>query len=157
MEKTEQPAKINISDNLHFIKYYPYYKRTLQWYSDKDVCKQVDNIDHVYSLDDLKRMYKFLSSAGECYYIKYFDEDKKKWRLIGDVSLWNGEIAVVICKEYQNHRIGRDVIYGILKRAKELGYNKVIANIYDFNIQSRKCFEAVGFKNIGGDVYEIEL
>ncbi len=59
--------------------------------SDPDVCKQVDNIDHVYDIDRLHAMYDFLSSNGNCYYIQY------QGKLVGDVSLRNNaELALII-------------------------------------------------------------
>ena len=54
IENYEQPKKIVISDTLELIRYYPYYRRTLPWYQDLTLCKQVDNIDHPYDLDRLK-------------------------------------------------------------------------------------------------------
>lgn len=49
-----QPDLIKISEVLELKKYYPYYKRTIAWYSDLTVCKQVDNIDHIYDMARLK-------------------------------------------------------------------------------------------------------
>lgn len=49
----------------------------------------------------------------------------------------NGEIAIVVCKEYQNQHIGRRCVLNMLKLAKEKGMNKVKANIYSFNKQSQ--------------------
>lgn len=50
-----------------------------------------------------------------------------------------GEIAIVICKEYQNKHIGRRCVIGMLKLAKEKEMAKVTANIYSFNAQSPAC------------------
>lgn len=73
-------------------------------------------------------MYDYLSSNGDCYYIEY------EGKLVGDVSLRdNGEIAIVVCKEYQNQHTGRRCVLDILKLAKEKGMSKVKANIYSFN------------------------
>ena len=73
---------------------------SLPWYQDLDVCKQVDNRDEPYDLDLLHAMYDYLSSHGDCYYIEY------KGTLVGDVSLRdNAEVAIVVCKEYQNQQI----------------------------------------------------
>lgn len=58
-------------------------------------------------------MYDYLSSNGD-FYIEYEGE------LVGDVSLRdNGEIAIVVCKEYQNRHIGRRCVLDMLKLAKE--------------------------------------
>ena len=45
-----------IDDEIALVPYYPNYDVALEWYQDLQLCKQVDNIDHVYSLDRLKGM-----------------------------------------------------------------------------------------------------
>lgn len=150
-----QPKRLAVSRDIELVKYYPYYKRTLPWYQDPALCRQVDNIDFPYDLDRLKRMYKYLSSKGECYYIKF--RGKGIWRLVGDISLCEGKISVVICREYQNRHIGRAAIRAILDRAGELDYPRVEAEIYSFNGQSRRAFEAAGFKKSGEKRFVKEL
>ena len=49
IENFAQPEKIIISDTLALIRYYPYYRRTLPWYQDLTLCKQVDKIDPIRS------------------------------------------------------------------------------------------------------------
>lgn len=125
------------------IKLFPYYRNdevSLPWYQDLDVCKQVDNRDEPYDLELLHCMYDYLSSNGDCYYIEY------EGKLVGDVSLRdNGEIAIVVCKEYQNRHIGRRCVLDMLKLAKEKGMSKVKANIYSSNKQSQTMFQSIGF------------
>lgn len=141
-----------IDSEITLVPYYPNYDVTLEWYQDLDVCKQVDNIDHAYSLDRLKAMYNYLSTHGECYYIKYQD------MLVGDVSLRdNGEVAIVICKQYQNRHIGRKCILEMVKLAKEQGILQVKANIYSFNTQSRKMFTSIGFTQIDEEWFALEI
>lgn len=141
--------KIRIVDE--DIRLIPYYKNNdvaIRWYQDKDVCKQVDDIDFVYDLDRLNKMYDYLSSHGEVYYIEY------KSVLVGDVSLKDdGEIAIVISKENQNKGIGRRVIKNILDLAKAKGMGEVRASIYLFNKQSQRVFTLVGFEKIGEEDY----
>lgn len=133
------------------IRLIPYYKNNdvaIRWYQDKDVCKQVDDIDFVYDLDRLNKMYDYLSSHGEVYYIEY------KSVLVGDVSLKDdGEIAIVISKENQNKGIGRRVIKNILGLAMDKGMAEVRACIYPFNKQSQRVFTLVGFEKIGEEDY----
>ena len=137
------------------LKLIPYYRNdevSLPWYQDLDVCKQVDNRDKPYDLELLHCMYDYLSSNGDCYYIEY--EDK----LVGDVSLRNnGEIAIVVCKEYQNRHIGRRCVLDMLKLAKEKGMSKVKANIYSFNKQSQTMFQSVGFIKTEEEWYEYAI
>lgn len=134
------------------LKLIPYYRNdeiSLPWYQDLDVCKQVDNRDKPYDLKLLHCMYDYLSSNGDCYYIEY------EGKLVGDVSLRNnGEIAIVVCKEYQNRHIGRRCVLDMLKLAKEKKMDKVKANIYSFNKQSQFMFQSVGFVKTEEEWYE---
>ena len=87
------------------IRLIPYYRNdavSLSCYRDRDVCKQVDNRDAPYDMELLHRMYDYLGTHGDCYYIEYEGE------LVGDVSLQdNAEIAIVVSKAFQNQHIGR--------------------------------------------------
>ena len=137
-----------VDPEITLIPYYPNSDVTLAWYQDPDVCRQVDNIDHPYSLELLNGMYTYLSTHGECYYIRY------RGKLVGDVSLQdNTEISIVICKEYQNRHIGRRCIAEILALAKEKGMREVRAKIYSFNTQSQRMFEAAGFRKTADEWY----
>ncbi len=141
-----------IDDEIKLIPYYRNDEVSLPWYQDLDICKQVDNRDEPYDLDLLHCMYDYLSSHGNCYYIEY------KGTLVGDVSLReNAEVAIVVCKEYQNRHIGRRCIEDMLKLAKEKGMEKVKANIYSFNEQSRRMFEALGFQKTDEEWYEFHV
>lgn len=140
-----------VDDEVRLIPYYPNEEEALQWYQDLSVCKQVDNIDHVYDPDRLRAMYGWLSAHGDCYYIEY------NGRLVGDVTLARGEISIVVCKEYQNRRIGRRCIQNMLDLAREQGLTTVTAEIYPFNTQSRTAFLSAGFKHVDGDQYAIAL
>ena len=103
-----------INKEIKIVKYYPNYATALAWYQDLELCKQVDNRDTVYDLATLKAMYKYLNKKGDLYYIKY------KNRLCGDVCLQdNGEINIVIAKDFQNKHIGRRVIEEIIALANE--------------------------------------
>ena len=137
------------------IKLIPYYRNdaaSFPWYQDLDVCKQVDNRDEPYNMELLHSMYDYLNTHGICYYIEY------KGVLVGDISLRdNSEIAIVVCKEYQNHHIGRRCVMDMLKLAKEKGMKTVKANIYSFNKQSRAMFESVGFEKTDDEWYEYKL
>ena len=141
-----------IDDEITLVPYYPNEEVALAWYQDADVCKQVDNIDHPYSIERLRAMYGYLSTHGDCYYIRYRDQ------LVGDVSLRDsGEIAIVICKAYQNRQIGVRCIRDMLALAREKGFAQVKANIYAFNTQSQRAFGKVGFHPIGEEWYAYDL
>lgn len=141
-----------VDEEIRLIPYYRNDEVSLPWYQDPVLCKQVDNIDHIYDLEDLHRMYDFLCANGDCYYIEY------KGTLIGDVSLRNNsELAIVICSEYQNRHIGRRCIADMLKLAREKGMDSVRAEIYAFNEQSRTMFLSLGFVQTGDEIYEYRL
>ncbi len=137
------------------IRLIPYYRNdevSLPWYQDLDVCRQVDNRDKPYDLELLHSMYDYLSSHGECYYIEY------NGKLVGDVSLRNNaEVAIVVCKEFQDRHIGRRCMKEILKLAVEKGMDHVNANIYPFNKQSQHMFESSGFYKISAEWYQFDL
>ena len=133
------------------VPYYPNYEVALEWYQDPELCKQVDNVDCVYTLDRLKSMYDYLSAHGDCYYIEY------KNRLVGDVTLKEDEISIVICKEYQNRHIGRRCIQDMVKLAKKKGLTQVKAQIYSFNKQSHRMFSAIGFEHLENDWYALNI
>ena len=138
-----------IDDEIRLIPYYRNDEASLPWYQDPDVVRQVDNRDTPYDTELLHRMYDYLSSHGECYYIEY------RGMLVGDVSLRDSsEVAIVVCREYQNRHIGRRCIAEMLKLASEKGMSCVKANIYAFNGQSRRMFEAAGFTRTGEEWYE---
>ncbi|MGN0597834.1 MAG: GNAT family N-acetyltransferase [Ruminiclostridium sp.] len=141
-----------IDSEVTLVPYYPNYEVAFEWYQDKDLCKQVDNIDFTYSMDRLKAMYSYLSTHGECYYIRY------NGVLVGDVTLRNdGEISIVVCREYQNRHIGRRCVLEMIKLAEEKSFSQVKANIYSFNEQSRKMFLSVGFKQTEEEWFVREL
>lgn len=140
--------EIIIENNLKLISYFPNQEITLKWYQDLDVCKQVDNIDIPYTIERLDAMYNYLSSNGDCYYIEFNNT------LVGDVSIFNdNEIAIVISKEFQNQHIGRKCINQMILLAKAKGIKELKATIFYFNTQSKKMFEAVGFKQVGKELY----
>lgn len=137
-----------VDDEILLVPYYPNEDIAMEWYQDKEVCRQVDNMDGVYSLDRLRAMYDFLNSHGECFYIQY------RGKLVGDISLRdNSEIAIVVCREYQNRHIGRRCVLNMIALAKEKGMRLVKANIYSFNTQSQRMFWSIGFRPSGGGQY----
>ena len=140
-----------VNDDIVLVPYYPNYEAALEWYQDKELCRQVDNIDFVYSLERLKNMYNYLSSGGDCYYIEY------SGRLVGDITLKDGVISIVVCKEYQNRHIGRRCVENVIELAREKGLDRVRAEIYSFNTQSQKMFTAIGFEHLEGDWYVLSI
>ena len=141
-----------VDSEIRLIPYYRNDEESLLWYQNLDICRQVDNRNELYNINLLHRMYDFLCSHGECYYIEY------RGKLVGDVSLReNAEIAIVVCKEFQNRHIGRRCAKEMLKLACEKDMDFVRANIYSFNSQSRHMFESIGFYQTGEEWYRYDL
>ena len=141
-----------IDEDLALVPYYPNEEAALPWYQDRDVCKQVDNMDGIYTPEMLRGMYSYLNTHGNLYYIRYRDV------LVGDVCLRdNDEVCIVVCKAYQNRRIGRRCIAEMARLAKEKGLSKIKAHIYAFNTQSQKMFLAAGFVQTDIEWYELKL
>ena len=141
-----------VDPEIKLVKYYPNYKAALPWYQDQELCKQVDNRNHIYDLELLKSMYRYLDKRGDLFYIKY------KNRLCGDVCLQDsGEICVVVAKDLQNKHIGRRAVGEILKLAREKNMSEVFAEIYSFNTQSQKMFESIGFTQVETEKYIMKL
>lgn len=137
------------------IRLIPYYRNdavSLPWYQDPQVCKRVDDRDTPYDLELLHAMYDYLSSHGSCWYIEY------RGVLVGDVSLRDsGELAIVVCRAYQNRHIGRRCVLDMLALAREKGMEQVTANIYSFNRQSQCMILAVGFEKTDEEWYAYRL
>ena len=141
-----------LDDEIILIPYYPNEETALAWYQDPGVCKQVDNLDGVYSLERLRAMYGFLSTHGDCFYIQY------RGRLVGDVTLRdNAEVCIVVCREYQNRGIGRRCIRAMKELAREQFLREIRAQIYSFNLQSQRMFRAVGFEKTDEEWYRCRL
>ena len=141
-----------VDEEIKLIPYFPNSDETLEWYQDPELCKQVDNVDEVYTLEKLNRMYAFLSEHGHCYYISYHG------KLVGDITLRdNAEICLVVCKEYQNRHIGRRCVQNMIELARDLCFAELKAQIYAFNKQSQTMFEAVGFQKLSKEDWTIAL
>ena len=137
-----------IDADITLIPYYPNEQIALAWYQDAELCRQVDGEARPYALERLRAMYAFLCAHGKCYYIQYCG------RLVGDVTLRDdGEIAIVVCREYQNRGVGRRCVRDMIALARESGMDEVRANIYAFNEQSKRMFRALGFEKTGDEWY----
>ncbi len=65
----------------------------------------------------------------------------------------SGEVNIVIAKPFQNKHIGRRVIKQIIRLAKEKHIPELHAQIYDFNTQSQKMFQSIGFSKVADEQY----
>ncbi|HIX13742.1 MAG TPA: GNAT family N-acetyltransferase [Candidatus Anaerofilum faecale] len=140
-----------VDDEIALVDYYPAYDTALAWYQDPQLCRQVDNLDGVYSLEKLKAMYTYLTTYGECYYIEY------NGKLVGDAALVGDTVCLVVCREYQNRHIGRRCVQALAELAAEKGRTRLRARICPFNKQSQAMFRAAGFTCAGDDWYLLPL
>lgn len=145
-EEQEQPLYLNIDEELRLRRFDNKYDFALKWYEDVETVRLVDGVMKSYDKEKLTRMYTYLNSHGELYFIEA--RRGKKFIAIGDVTLYKNNMPIVIGdKDYRKKGIGEKVIRALVKRAKELGLDKLyVEEIYNYNIASRKTFEKVGFK-----------
>ena len=140
-----------VDDEIALVDYYPAYDTALAWYQDPQLCRQVDNLDGVYSLEKLKAMYTYLTTHDECYYIEY------NGKLVGDAALVGDTVRLAVCREYQNRHIGRRCVQALAELAAEKGRTRLRARICPFNKQSQAMFRAAGFTCAGDDWYLLPL
>lgn len=146
-----QPQIININETLRL--YTPdksEWKEALPWYQNEKVMYLSEGItNRIYTLDEIYNMYEFLSTRGELYFIQVLADES--WKNIGDVTLWEENLPIAIgVEEYWQKGIGKQVIKALLKRAKQVGIQKIsVPAIFHYNTGSQRLFESLGFKKIG--------
>lgn len=142
-----QPEVIYINESLRLTKpSKEKWKVASEWYANKNVMYYSEGItDRYYELDDIVRMYTYLSKVGELYFIEIVEN--KKWIAIGDVTLSEVNLPIVIADEkYWGLGLGKQIISILLKRAKLIGIRKItIPEIYHYNNRSRNLFTSLGF------------
>lgn len=119
------------------------YKSALRWYADPKILHFSEGRNRPYNLTDLTRMYDYLEKVGTVFFIEYFEEF---WKPIGDVTLSEIMMPIVIESLYTNKGIGKEVILYLLDLAKEKGYKQIsLKGIYLYNDVSQKLFKSCGF------------
>lgn len=160
--KNTQPDYIYIDETLRLRKFDNKYDFALSWYEDEEILRLVDGEDaQSYDSEKLARMYNYLNSKGELYFIEI--KECSEYIPIGDVTFWQKDMPIVIGdKNYRGKGIGYKVINALIERAKTLGYDEIYINeIYSYNVASQKTFEKAGFKkykeNSKGSSYILKL
>ena len=159
----EQPEIIEIEEGLRLRKYTDDCAFALEWYQDEETLLLVDGVNAPYDKDRLYRMYHYLRDRGEVYFIEIMMEDKSTYMPIGDVTFWQEDMPIVIGDpRFRGKGIGKKVVKALVDRAQKLGFSSVsVAEIYDYNIASKKMFESVGFrayeKTEKGSRYKMEM
>ncbi|WP_400241916.1 GNAT family N-acetyltransferase [Niallia sp. JL1B1071] len=121
----------------------------LPWYQDKEVLYFSEGDGTApYDINIIERMYSYLSKLGELYIIEIFDEHK--WQPIGDVTLAEDMLPIVIGpKVFRGKGLGKRIIGLLIERAKRLEWEKMkVKKIYSYNIASKKMFESLGFTKV---------
>ena len=141
----QQEELIVIDDNLRLRAYDGQFELALDWYQDPDTIYMIDGSREPYSPERVQRMYEYLVSRGEVYFIEVWEQEY--WLTIGDVTFWQDDLPIVIGKaDYSGKGIGKKVLSALIQRARNLGYQKLaVQEIYDFNQPSRGLFESLGF------------
>ena len=142
----EQPRVLPIDNTLRLRKYGGIVDFAYPWYQDPETVYLVDGVRTPYTWEKLRRMYGWLDAHGELYFIE--TPEGGSFRPIGDVTFWQGDMPIVIGNpDYRGKGIGKKVISALIRRGKQLGFDRLYVNeIYDYNTDSRKCFESVGFR-----------
>ena len=137
---------------IEIIDYFPAYDVSLAWYKDPLTVKMVDGARKAYELDDLIRMYTYLSKHGDLFYIEYDD------KLIGDCAIFDDNmVALVLDKDYRGKGLGSLVLKNLIDYAKDKGLRYLKAEIYDFNEPSLNLFSKFDFKECGNQLYRLDL
>lgn len=152
---------IEIDKDLRLRRYDGNYMIAHDWYQDEETIMLMDGKVSEYTNEKIKGMYDYLMEKGELYFIEV--AEKGIFHPIGDVTFWKEDMPIVIGdKAYRGKGIGLKVIQALIKRAKELGLDRIyVEEIYSFNNASQRCFEKAGFKCIEeseeGKKYELVL
>ena len=143
-----QPDTINISSTLRLRKFSDDCAFALDWYQDEETLLLVDGKTDPYDMKRLCQMYHYLQGQGELYWIEHKAEDSTHFVPVGDVTFGKEDIPIVIGDQtLRGKGIGKQVIRALIDRARALGFATLrVADIYDYNVGSRKLFEGCGFK-----------
>lgn len=141
-----QPDIIEISDCLRLKKYGGKFDFALPWYQDPVVLRMSEGENtKPYTLENLTRMYTYLSLQGELYWIEELRDGK--FVPIGDVTMWQEDMPIALgSPEVRGRGIGKAVVGALIKRARALGWSELnVGNIFAYNEASRRLFTSCGF------------
>lgn len=148
LKNINQPPIIKIDTNLRLIVLDKSdWIVALKWYHNPKILYYSEGItdEKTYDIDTINRMYEYLSNIGELYFIEINENDK--WILIGDVTLSEKNMPIIIGDEYYwGKGIGYIVINTLINRAKVIGITQInIPTIYSYNKRSQNLFKSIGF------------
>ena len=162
IKNIEQSAVIEIDDDIRLLKYNGDYDIALIGYQDPYVYQNSEGIFDDTKKPDInyiKGMFEWLNNNGELYYIQI--REGQDFISIGDVTIKdvNPPIAIWYGK-YRGIGIGTKVMKIVIKRLKELGYEKITGTtVYKWNESSQRMHEKLGFVKVdeNEDEYIYEL
>lgn len=145
----EQPEIIQINDTLRLRRFDRAGEDAFRWYQDPETVWLVDGVKEPYTPEKLDRMYRWLDTHGELYFIEVAEDGA--YRAIGDVTLMEDNLPIVIGeRDCRGKHLGQQVIAALVQRGRDLGWPRLcVEEIYDFNPASRACFERAGFRACG--------
>ncbi len=141
----EQPAYIEIEDDLRLRRYDGTADFALPWYQDEELVYLVDGVRKAYDREHLYDMYTWLDAHGELYFIEALADGG--WTPIGDVTFSREDMPIVIGESaYRGRGMGQKAIRTLMDRGRALGYDRLgVREIYDFNTASIRYFTSRGF------------
>lgn len=153
-----QPEIIEISETLRLRKYDGQYALFLPGYQDPYVYQNSEGIfdtDRIPTLEYVKGMCAYLARAGELYYIEVREQDG--FVPVGDVTVKDDNPPIAIWRaEYRSKGIGTAVMQAVIRRLRELGYEKITGStVYRWNTHSQRLHESLGFSRTGENQREI--
>lgn len=138
---------VNVNEELRLVKYdEKYYSIAEEWYKDKEILyySEGKNVE-AYDRKKVEKMYSYLSTEGELYFIQA--KDKDGWVVIGDVSLLEDNMPIAIGdKAYWNKGVGRKAIKALIEKGKSEGRTTFRTKIYYYNDRSKAMFKSLGFQ-----------
>ena len=156
-----QPEILQVDDTIRLRKFDGEFTFAYAWYLDEDAMYLMDGERAAYPAERVERMYRYLDSHGELYFIEVLENGR--YIPIGDVTFWQQDMPIIIGRaSHRGRNIGRKVVAALIRRGRELGYKALyVDEIFDYNIASRRCFEANGFaayeKTEKGSRYRLTL
>jgi len=156
MIKSLHHSILEISDTLRLRPVHKSdYKTAVEWYSNENILWYSENRKEPYNMNEITKMYDYLSKNDVLYFIEIFDS---YWKPIGDVTLSRDRMPMVICPSYQGKGIGSQVLKFLLNHAKTIGYECIkLSGIYLYNDKSLATYKKQGFIETHRDEQKIYL
>lgn len=91
----------------------------------------------------------FLFGSAELFWIEV--KEKGEWFPIGDITLSQDNLPIVIGNSaYQHRGLGKKILSALIELARVKGWKELrVKEIYTYNHASRRCFKSLGFVENG--------